>query len=318
MKKLIGIALFTALLALFLAFKEHEAFLSEYNLKNLGRLISFLAILAIGEGIVIISGGIDLSVGSIVGFSALFLTWLIGTREINTVESVAIVFALMLVVGLVQGFMITQLSIQPFIVTLGGMMVLRGFAQVLTHGGAVGLGPGHEVFQKLGSGFLWSVIPIPAVFMIAIAVICGFLMHQTVFGQYLYAIGRNEEAARFSGIAVGRFKTLAYLLAAALAGIAGILYAPYLSSVQPSFGTAYELYAIAAAVLGGCSLRGGEGAVVGIIIGAALMRLINNGINLLGISTYWEYSVIGFVIILAALLDVFIRRGEPSSGRAKP
>ena len=132
--------------------------------------------------------------------------------------------------------------------------------------------------------------------------------------RYLYAIGHNEAGALYSGIDVGRYKRLAYLLCAALAGVTGILYAPYLASVQPSFGTAFELYAIAAAVLGGCSLRGGEGAVLGVIVGATLMRLIGNGINLLGISTYWEFTVIGMVILLAAVLDSIMTKN--AAGRA--
>ena len=314
MKKIVGIVVFTAVLAAFLAWRTPDAFLSAYNLKNVSRLVAFLSILAIGEAVVIISGGIDLSVGAIVGYSALVLVYLIGTNGVHPALAVPVVFALALLVGSIQGQLVTRLNLQPFIVTLGGMMVLRGLAQVLTRGGAAGLGPGHETFEKLGTGFLFGVIPAPVVILVFVAAGCHFLMRHTVAGRYLYAIGHNEAGALYSGINVGRYKRLAYLLCAALAGVTGILYAPYLASVQPSFGTAFELYAIAAAVLGGCSLRGGEGAVLGVIVGATLMRLIGNGINLLGISTYWEFTVIGMVILMAAVLDVLLTKN--AEGRA--
>jgi ribose transport system permease protein len=204
--------------------------------------------------------------------------------------------------------MITQLGLQPFIVTLGGMMALRGAAHVLTRGGTAGLGPGHESFRKLASGTVFGVVPVPVIVLAVAAVTVHALLHHTVLGQSLYAIGRNEEAARYSGIDTARAKRIAYTLCAGLAGLAGVLYAAYLPSVQPAFGTAFELYAIAAAVLGGCSLRGGEGTVAGMLAGAVLMRLITNGINLLGISTHWELVVIGVVIVAAAVLDVLVRR----------
>ncbi len=310
MKKVIGTLIFTFLLAGYLTLKNGAAFGSEYNLQNLARLIALLSILAIGEGLVIITGGIDLSIGAIVGYSALLVTYLIGRKDLNPATAILCVLALMGAAGRIQGWLITRLNIQPFIVTLGGMMVLRGLAQVLTGGGAVGPGEGHEMFQNLGGGFILQKIPIPVVIMLAVAAVFYFLMHRTIFGQYLYAIGRNEEAARFSGINVSRYKRLAYFFSALLACLTGILYASYLSSVQTSFGTAYELYGIAAAVLGGCSLRGGEGTIPGIIIGAALMRLIYNAITLLNIPTDWEFVVIGSVILIAALLEVFVRSRE--------
>ena len=189
-------------------------------------------------------------------------------------------------------------------------MALRGVANVTTQGAAAGLGPGHDRFIELSSGVLLGFLPIPVAVMLIIAVLCHLLLRHTVFGQYLYAIGRNEEAARYSGIDTGRWKTYAYVGSAGLASCTGVLYASYLPSVQPNFGTAYELYAIAAAVLGGCSLQGGEGTIFGVLAGATLMRLITNGINLLGINTHWEYAVIGAVIVLAAVLDVLVRRRE--------
>ncbi len=318
MRKILGILFFAVALTVGLAIAEPETFLLALNLKNLLRLTALFSILAIGEGLVIITGGIDLSVGSIVGYSALLAVYFMNVTGLPTATAIILVIGIMLGVGAVQGLLITRLSLQPFIVTLGGMMVLRGLAQVRTGGGALGLGSDHPTFQQLGGGFLFGkdstagslagVIPVPLVIMLLIAALAHFLMHQTIFGRYLYAIGRNEEAARFSGINVKRIKMLAYLISAGTAAIAGILYAGYLSSVQPSLGTGFELYAVAAAVLGGSSLRGGEGTVPGIIIGTFVIRVIANGINLLGIPSFWEQTVTGGVILLAALLDVSLHR----------
>jgi ribose transport system permease protein len=274
--------------------------------------------------VVIITGGIDLSSGAVVGLSALLVAIMAGPglpgalaafgggEPLGVGTSVVIVLGLMTLVGALQGRMITALALQPFIVTLGGMMTLRGVAHVLTRGGTAGLGPGHDTFTRLGSGVVLGAVPVPLLVLLAAAAIVHLLLEHTVLGQALYAIGRNEEAARYSGIDVPRVKRIAYTLSAALAAVAGVLYAAYLPSVQPAFGTAYELYAIAAAVLGGCSLRGGEGTVAGILVGAALMRLITNGINLVGISTHWELAVIGVVIVAAATLDAVVRRTRVS------
>jgi ribose transport system permease protein len=323
-KKLAAVAASTAGLAVVLALAEPR-FLSAYNLQNLTRLIGFLGLFALGQGLVIVTGGIDLSVGAVVGLAALLVALLSGPEGLPGAlgslldgplpvgGSVAIVAALMTGVGALQGRMITRLGLQPFIVTLGGMMTLRGAAHVLTRGGTAGLGPDHDAFTRLASGTVFGVVPAPLMVLAVAAAIVHFILAHTVLGQALYAIGRNEEAARYSGIDVARAKRIAYTLSAALAAVAGILYAGYLPSVQPAFGTAFELYAIAAAVLGGCSLRGGEGTVAGILVGAALMRLITNGINLVGISTHWELLVIGVVIVAAAVLDAAVRRRERRS-----
>jgi ribose transport system permease protein len=322
MRKLLAVVVTTAVLALLLALVEPR-FLSAYNLQNLARLVAFLGILALGQGLVIVAGGIDLSVGAIVGLSALAIALLAGPAPLpealaaivphpplGVAASMALVVAVMIAVGALQGAMITRLALQPFIVTLGGMMALRGVAHVLTHGGSAGLGPGHDRFRALASGAVPGGVPVPVVALLVVAALVHAVLHHTVLGQSLYAIGRNEEAARYSGIDVERAKRIAYTASAGLAAIAGVLYAAYLPSVQPAFGTAFELYAIAAAVLGGCSLRGGEGTVLGIVAGAVLMRLITNGINLLGISTHWELVVIGVVIVAAAVLDALVRRRE--------
>ena len=322
MKKLLAIVATTASRIASAAVVEPR-FLSAYNLQNLARLVAFLGLIALGQGIVIVAGGIDLSVGAVVGLAALLIALLSGPaplpaalaavlpgHPLAVATSVALVMAAMVGLGALQGAMITGLGLQPFIVTLGGMMAMRGVAHVLTRGGTAGLGPGHDAFRGLAGGTVLGAVPIPVVVLLGAAVLVHALLHHTVLGQSLYAIGRNEEAARYAGVDVGRVKRIAYTLCAALAAAAGVLYAAYLPSVQPAFGTAFELYAIAAAVLGGCSLRGGEGTVLGILAGAVLMRLITNGINLLGISTHWELVVIGVVIVAAAVLDVAVRRRD--------
>ena len=320
MKKLVAVLASTALLAVVLAAAEPR-FLSTYNLQNLARLVAFLGLIALGQGLVIVAGGIDLSVGAVVGLSALLIALLAGpgplpsglasilpAHPLGVGSTVVLVLAAMVLFGAIQGRMITRLGLQPFIVTLGGMMALRGIAHVLTRGGTAGLGPGHDAFRALAASTVLGSVPVPVVVLLVAALLVHALLHHTVLGQSLYAIGRNEEAARYSGIDVARAKRIAYTACAGLAAAAGVLYAAYLPSVQPAFGTAFELYAIAAAVLGGCSLRGGEGTVAGILAGAVLMRLITNGINLLGISTHWELVVIGVVIVAAAVLDVAVRR----------
>jgi len=308
MKKIVGILILTIALALYLWFDAGDTFASEYNLKNLARHTAFLAILAIGQALVIITGGIDLSIGSIVGFSALFMAYLISIPGFGALPAAGVVVTLMLGVGLIQGQLVVRLKIQPFIATLAGMMLLRGTAKLLTEGATQSMETAPEAFKQLGNGVVLNFVPIPVALMLCIAVIFAFIMNRTVFGRHLYAIGRNETAAHYSGINVGFCKSLAYVLCALLACITGLLYAPYLSSVQPNFGTGFELYAIAAAVLGGCSLRGGEGQILGIIIGAILMRLLYNAITLLGISTFAEDAIIGGVILTAALMDAFFHR----------
>lgn len=281
-------------------------FLSAFNLQNLSRHIALLTVFAIGEGIVIISGGIDLSVGSVIGFIGLLVAYLALVADVPLVWALVIGISISFLIGLCHGLLITRLRLQPFIVTLGGMMVLRGLAQTLTEGRNLGFGPEFSGFLSLGRGSMAGV-PTPVWIVAVLTVFFWFLLRYTLFGRYLYAVGGNPEATRYCGINVESVQIGAYLISAVLAGLAGILYAAYLPSASPSVGIAYELYAVAAAVLGGCSLRGGEGSVLGVLIGAAIMRVMSNGIVLLGISTFWENTVIGAVILTAVILDRFVQ-----------
>ncbi len=307
MKKILGMTLLLVALCIAIDLVNNR-FSSTVNLQNLSRQIALLAIFAIGEGIVILSGGIDLSVGSVIAFTGLFVAYAVQSYGMSPWAASGIVLALCVVIGLAHGLLITKVNLQPFIATLCSMLILRGLARGLTSDGTMGFGNESVAFRSLGDGN-WLGIPAPVVILVVVAAIAHFFMRYTVYGRYLYAIGRNPDAARYSGVRVDRMQTGSYLACAVLAGIAGILYAGYTNSVQPATtGQAYELYAIAAAVLGGCSMRGGEGTVLGIIVGASIMRVMYNGIILVKISTYYEFAVIGLVILIGVVANASVKR----------
>ena len=289
------------------------------NILNTLRHIAMLGIYTIGLSFVIITGGIDLSVGSMIGLSGVTIAALLaGGTPIWVAVSVAL--GISLVVGFCQGLLITQLRLQSFIVTLGMMLLLRGISQTICNGGTISLGdsPLRDLadggFIQVGHSYL---IPYPVFIFVVVALLAAYLLHYTVFGRYLFAIGGNREAAVYSGVAVRRVELTAYVISAGLAGLAGIVYAAYIGQMSHTVGSAYELIGIAAAVLGGCSLRGGEGSVLGIVVGSALMKVIENSINMFKISyhdaagiphewrlnTNWQFIVIGAVILLAVILD---------------
>jgi ribose transport system permease protein len=225
-----------------------------------------------------------------------------------------------LLIGLGQGLLITRLKLQPFIVTLGGMLLIRGVSQTVVQGGTLSLAG--SPLLGLANGGLFSangdpLLPYPLVIFLGVIGGATYFLHFTVFGRYVYAIGGNRDAAEYSGINVRKVETLTYVISAGLAGVAGVCYAAYIGQMSQQVGIAYELYAIAAAVLGGCSLRGGEGTVLGIVIGSAIMRVIDNGINMFqlryhddyGIARIWRldsnwtFVIIGSVILVAVVLD---------------
>lgn len=307
MKKILGMILLLAALCMAI-YLINPRFVTPVNLQNLTRQIALLAIFAIGEGIVILSGGIDLSVGSVIAFTGLVVAYLVTTMGVSPTLACTAVMSLCIIIGLVHGLLVTKLKLQPFIVTLCTMLIFRGLARTLTQDDTRGFGNEYASFRALGEGSL-AGIPWPVIILVVVAVVAHFFMRYTVYGRYLYAIGRNPNAARYSGIKVDRMQTASYLVCALLSGLAGILYATYTNSVQPATtGQAYELYAIAAAVLGGCSLRGGEGSVLGIIVGASIMRVMYNGIILVGISTFWEFAVIGTVILIGVVADATVKQ----------
>jgi ribose transport system permease protein len=299
-------------------------FLGQSNVVNTLRQISMLGIFALGSAFVIITGGIDLSVGSVIGLTGVIIAKLSSNESgglgYGLPLAIAVALAVALLIGLAQGLLITRLKLQPFIVTLAGMLVIRGVSQTVVQGATLSLGA--SPLLRLANGGLWSnhgdpLIPYPALMFLAAIAIGGYLLHFSVFGRYVYAIGGNRDAAEYSGIDVRKVETLTYVMSAGMAGVAGIAYAAYIGQMSQQVGVAYELYAIAAVVLGGCSLRGGEGTVLGIVIGAAMMRVIDNGINMFQIqyedpngiprlwrlNPNWTFIIVGGVILLAVVLD---------------
>lgn len=308
MKKEIGI--FTLLLVLCgVTAVLNPKFISPVNMTNMANVIGMFGIFSIGLGLVIITGGIDLSVGSMFALCGVLLA--MGLTEWNWPWPVAALaaIAIPMVLGLVHGLLITRMKIQPFIITLCGLLIYRGMARFIADDGTKGFGnaEGFEVFRDVAKGKLLGM-PMPFVLLIIIAIIMWFVLHRSVYGRYLLAVGRNEEATRFSGINTRLVIASSYVIAGLLAGISGILFAFYTNSVSPSnHGNFYELYGIAAAVLGGCSLRGGEGSILGIIIGTALLQVLQNLVNLLGIPSSLNFAVMGAVVLIGVLADQYFQ-----------
>jgi ribose transport system permease protein len=230
----------------------------------------------------------------------------------------ALVILIPMALGWVHGLLITRMKIQPFIITLCGLLIYRGLARFIAHDDTKGFGEagGFETLRHLAKDKLFG-LPMPFVILIVVAIIMWFVLHRSIYGRYLLAVGRNEEAARFSGINTRRVIASSYIVSGLLAGISGILFAFYTNSVSPSnHGNFYELYGIAAAVLGGCSLRGGEGSVIGILIGVALLQVLQNLVNLLGIPSSLNFAVMGAVVLIGVLADqIFKNRAAKKTVR---
>jgi len=315
MRKEVGISVLLLALCAVTAILNPK-FLSPVNLSNMANVIGLFGIFSIGLGLVIITGGIDLSVGSMFALSGVLLA--MALREWHWPWPVAALAAIVvpLLLGWAHGALITRLSIQPFIITLCGLLVYRGLARFIAQDNTKGFGEaeGFETLRDLSVGKLFH-LPMPFVLLLIISFVMWLVLHRSIYGRYLFAVGRNEEAARFSGINTRAIITSAYVVGGLLTGIAGILLAFYTNSVSPSnHGNFYELYGIAAAVLGGCSLRGGEGSILGIIIGTALLQVLQNLVNLLGIPSSLNFAVMGAVVLIGVLADqIFQRRVERKS-----
>jgi len=284
MKKTLGITLLFIAICVFTGVKNPN-FLLPYNLENLLSWISLFGILAIGAAFVIITGGIDLSIGSVVGLSGTMLPWLLMQHHWGVPSALAASLGVSVLIGLFHGLLITRMKLQPFVVTLCGLLMYRGIARWFTHDQTQGFGNSYEDLHWVATGKLSVAggyrVPVSLFLLIGLGVLAAIFLNRTVWGRHLLALGRNEEAARYSGVRTGRLLVLAYVLCAFIAGVGGVLFALNLNTVQPeNLGNFYELYAIAAAVLGGCSLRGGEGSIFGVIIGAAVMRVLYNGSSL--------------------------------------
>ncbi len=280
-------------------------FLSRVNLLDMANLIGLFGVFSIGEGLVIITGGIDLSVGSMFALLGVVFIDLLTEHDVAWPLALLAIIAGGVVLGAIQGFLVTRLRMQPFIVTLCGLLIYRGAARYYTTDSTRGFGYGDEAdaLRNLASGHMLG-IPTTFIFLVILALVMAVVLHRSVYGRYLYAVGKNEEAARFSGIHTNLVVAGAYILSGALAGISTVMLVFYTNSVSPSsFGNFYELYAIAAAVLGGCSLRGGEGSILGIVLGTALLQVLQNLVNILGIPSSLNFAVMGTVILLGVLAD---------------
>jgi ribose transport system permease protein len=330
-KKELGISVLLLVLCGFTALKNPQ-FLSPENLSNTANSIGMYGIFSIGIGLVIITGGIELSVGSMLALTGVLLS--MALREWHWPWPLAALFvvALSMSLGAVHGFLITRFRMQPFIVTLCGLLIYRGVARFIAHDSTKGFSveastnpdvltgkPGipavdFETLRHLAHGKLLGV-PMPFVLLLIIAPIMWAVLHRSVYGRYLMAVGQNEDAARFSGIRSRLVIGSSYVVAGLLTGISSILFAFYTSSIAPSnHGNFYELYGIAAAVLGGCSLRGGEGSILGIVIGTALLQVLRNLVNLLGIDSSLEFVVMGAVVLTGVLADQWMKARAAKKG----
>jgi ribose transport system permease protein len=292
---------------------RRSAFLSPSNLRNIADQIAVIAILAAGMTLVIVTGGIDLSVGSLIALSAVVTAWLIqraggaNASPLAMIGCCLLAIALCGAVGAFSGLTITRCNIPPFIATLAMMQVASGLAFIIAHGESIYDIPAS--FTWLGRGTTASA-PNAVLTMLLIYAGAHLLMSRTAIGRHIYAVGGNAEAARLSGVRTRRVLLFAYVAAGLMAGLGGVITASQLKAGAPTYGAMYELYVIAAVVVGGTSLSGGEGAIPGTLVGAFIIAVIRNGMNLIGVAPYTQKIVLGLVILGAVLLDMLKRRGE--------
>jgi ribose transport system permease protein len=280
-------------------------FLTVQNLSSVCRQTAVINIIALGMTLIMISGGIDLSVGSVMGFAGICGTLLL-QAGVPLVPSIVGAMAAGAAWGLLNSGLITLLKVSPFIATLGTMGAARGLTLVLTNGMPVVKLP--DSFGYLGDGTMAGIIPVPLAILVVLALLTGFILKYTRLGRYAYAIGSNVEAARYAGVPIRRYLLAIYTFSGAMTGLAGMIEGSRLMTGQPTAGQGYELSVIAAVVIGGASLSGGEGTVAGSIAGAFLIGLISNGSNLLGVSPFWQQVVTGLVIVLAVAVDELRKR----------
>lgn len=293
-KSLIGLALLCVVITF-----VSPTFMTLSNISNVFTQVSTNAIIAVGMTFVILTGGIDLSVGSTVAISGALAASII--KSTNNIFLAVLAAAIVgIAIGIINGLLISKGKLQAFIVTLATMTIFRGATLVFTSGTPISKLP--EKFVEIGNGKL-GFIPIPVVITVIVLIISIYILTQTRFGRYLYALGGNEDSARLSGINTTKIKTLVYVISGFASSIAGIIIASRIGSASPNAGTSFELDAIAAVVIGGTSLAGGEGKITGTIIGALIIGVLNNGLNLMNVSPFYQSIVKGLVILIAVLLD---------------
>ncbi len=296
-----------ALIALctFLSFAT-PYFLTTDNALGVARAFSLTAIAAIGQTMVIITGGIDLSVGSVLALSGLSTGMLLADGW-PLVPCVLAGLGVGMIFGICNGLLVTRIGLPPFIATLGMLSIGRGLVYILTQGYPVTIPRGEELLLEVGQGYV-GIVPVPVIVMLGITVVATIFLSKTTLGRYIYAVGGNEEAARLAGIDVSRVKMVVYTISGLLAAVSGIILLSRLVSAQPSAGLGFELPVIAAAIIGGTSLLGGEGTVLGAVLGAAIIGVLENGMVLLGVNAYAQQAVTGAVVLIAVGLDIWQKR----------
>lgn len=272
-------------------------FLKITNLLNVLRQISIMGILSIGMTFVIVSGGIDLSVGSIIAVVAVITADVV--KLYGILPAICIALLVGAVIGLINGWGVTFGKMQPFIMTLGMMSMASGLAYIYSNGEMIMI---KGDFLTIGNGFLFNVIPLPAVYFVVLIVITSFIIKYTVFGRYVYSIGSNKEATRLSGVNVNKEIILVYILSGVLAAIAGIVYASQMGIGTPVAGQGYETKAITAAIVGGASMSGGKGSLFGTFLGASIIGILSNIMNLTGVNPFIQLFLTGFILVLAVLI----------------
>jgi len=289
-----------------------DSFATAKNIYNITRNVTFVAIIALGMTLVIITGGIDLSVGSVLCLCSMVLA-VVMHAGYSIEVGIAASIGTALLVGAFNGVLIAYLGFPPFVVTLGMLSIARSLAMVASNNTVVfQFGPDHDKLLALGGGAWLFGIANPVLYMVVLALITGFVLRWTKFGRYVFAIGGNEHAATLTGVPVPRIKIIVYMISALSAGVAGIIQTGWLGAVTTNIGAGMELQVIAAAVIGGANLAGGVGTAFGALVGAALIEIIRNSLGLLGINAFWQGSFIGGAIVLAVLFDRLrnLRQGE--------
>jgi ribose transport system permease protein len=291
-----------ALACIYLSFAT-DSFATAKNLYNITRNVTFVAIIALGMTLVIITGGIDLSVGSVLVLCSMVLG--VTMHAGYGIEvGIAAAIATALIVGAFNGILIAYLGFPPFVVTLGMLSIGRSLAMVASGNTVVfEFGPDHDKLLALGGGAWLFGIANPVLYMVILALLTGFVLRWTRFGRHVYAIGGNEHAATLTGVPVKQIKVAVYMISALSAGVAGIIQTGWLGAITTNLGAGLELQVIAAAVIGGANLAGGVGTAFGALVGAALIEVIRNSLGLLGINAFWQGTFIGGAIILAVLFD---------------
>ncbi len=282
-----------------------DAFLKPTNIRNILSQVAVISVIAAGSTFVILTGGIDLSVGSILGLCSVLSAGVLKWSDSPALAMVSCL-AISLACGLGNGYLVAFLKIPPFVATLGVMSIARGFSFIYTQGKPISSFPAS--FRYLGTGEIHGV-PVLVIVTAVVYILSWYILRKTPFGRYIHAIGSNETATRLSGIRTNLYKAMAYVICGGLCGFAALLFSGRINSAHPLSGQGYELNAIAAVVIGGTSLSGGRGSVGGTLIGALIMGVITNGLNLLNVDTYWQGVVLGVVIIIAVTIDMRSKKG---------